>query len=110
MWAVGGVLPDGQQQNQEESENRIRQGQESVPRELLIQMPYYHARHKSDNPSFDNEEYLIKDSKDTGLLKPSAIKPAISTNAQNLVLKKPGTLSTADPAGLKAFLENLLEP
>jgi mRNA interferase MazF len=59
--------------------------------------------------SFDIGEYLIKNWKDTGLLKPSAIKPAISTIAQNLVLKKLGNLSTDDLAGLKAVLENLLE-
>jgi len=59
--------------------------------------------------SFDIGEYLIKNWKEAGLLKPSAIKSAISTIAQNLVLKKLGTLSTDDLTGLKTVLENLLE-
>jgi len=59
--------------------------------------------------SFDIGEYLIKNWKEAGLLKPSAIKFAISTIAQNLVLKKLGTLSTDDLTGLKTVLENLLE-
>ena len=41
-------------------------------------------------------ECLIQDWRDAGLLKPSAIKPAISTIEQTLVLKKLGKISLQD--------------
>ena len=41
-------------------------------------------------------ECLIHDWRDAGLLKPSAIKPAISTIEQTLVLKKLGKISLQD--------------
>ena len=54
-------------------------------------------------------ECLIQDWQDAGLLKPSAIKPAISTIEQMLVLKKLGRLSHQDLTTLDAILEELLE-
>jgi mRNA interferase MazF len=53
-------------------------------------------------------ECLIKKWKEAGLLKPSAIKPAISTIEQKLVLKKLGVLSTDDLASLNITLKELL--
>lgn len=53
-------------------------------------------------------ECLIKNWKEAGLLKPSAIKPAISTIEQKLVLKKLGVLSTDDLASLNNTLKELL--
>lgn len=59
--------------------------------------------------SFDIGECLIKNWKEAGLLKPSAIKSAISTIEQKLVLKKLGTLSADDLASLNAVLKDLLD-
>lgn len=54
-------------------------------------------------------ECLIEDWQAAGLLKPSAIKQAISTIEQTLVLKKLGRLSSKDPVStgntLKKFLD-----
>lgn len=56
----------------------------------------------------DVGECLIADWQGAGLLKPSAVKPAISTIEQVLVLKKLGSLSANDIPSvdrmLKAFL------
>lgn len=46
--------------------------------------------------TFGIGECMIKNWKEAGLLKPSAIKPAISTIEQRLVLKKLGKLSSED--------------
>lgn len=54
-------------------------------------------------------ECLIKNWEEAGLLKPSAIKSAISTIEQKLVLKKLGKLSTDDLTSLNAALKDLLE-
>ena len=54
-------------------------------------------------------ECLIQDWQDAGLLNPSAIKPAISTIEQMLVLKKLGRLSHQDLTTLDAILEELLD-
>jgi len=59
--------------------------------------------------SFDIGECLIKNWKDAGLLKPSAIKPAVSTVEQRLVSKKLGTLSSDDLSSLNGALKDLLE-
>lgn len=53
-------------------------------------------------------ECLIKNWKEAGLLKPSAIKSAISTIEQKLVLKKLGKLSADDLTSLNAVLKDLL--
>lgn len=58
---------------------------------------------------FEIGECLIKNWKEAGLLKPSAIKSAISTIEQKLVLKKLGKLSTDDLTSLNAALKDLLE-
>jgi len=58
--------------------------------------------------SFDIGECLIKNWKESGLLKPSAIKPAISTIERKLVLKKLGMLSPDDLASLDSALKELL--
>lgn len=53
-------------------------------------------------------ECLIKDWKNSGLLKPSAIKPAISTIEQKLILKKLGRLSSEDLISMENALKELL--
>jgi mRNA interferase MazF len=58
--------------------------------------------------SFDIGECLIKNWKEAGLLKPSTIKPAISTIERKLVLKKLGMLSPDDLASLDSALKELL--
>jgi mRNA interferase MazF len=54
-------------------------------------------------------ECLIKDWQDAGLLKPSAIKPAISTIEQALVLKRLGKLSSKDLLLLQNTLKEFLD-
>ncbi len=54
-------------------------------------------------------ECLIKDWQDAGLLKPSAIKPAISTIEQALVLKKLGKFSSKDLLLLQNTLKEFLD-
>ena len=53
-------------------------------------------------------EYLIRNWKEAGLLKPSALKPAISSIEQKLVLKKLGDLSADDIVDLNVTLKTLL--
>ena len=53
-------------------------------------------------------ECLITDWQVAGLLKPSAIKPAISTIEQKLVLKKLGGLSSKDREAMERALKELL--
>ncbi len=53
------------------------------------------------------EESLIRYWREAGLLKPSAIKPAIATIEQTLVLRKLGCLSHADLADMEKFLRIL---
>jgi mRNA interferase MazF len=48
--------------------------------------------HKADGPV----EYVIEDWEKTGLLKPSLIKPAVSTIEQKLIIKKLGSFSSKD--------------
>lgn len=54
-------------------------------------------------------ECLIKDWQGAGLLKPSAIKPAISTIEQALVLKKLGKLPPKDIISLENTLKEFLD-
>ena len=54
-------------------------------------------------------ECLIQNWQGAGLLKPSAIKPAISTIEQTLVLKKLGKLSRQDLTSMDTVLEELLD-
>jgi len=54
-------------------------------------------------------ECSVSDWKIAGLLKPSAIKPAISTIEQKLVLKKLGKLSSADLSSVENALRNFLD-
>jgi len=53
-------------------------------------------------------ECLIHDWRDAGLLKPSAIKPAISTIEQTLVLKKLGKISLQDLTSMDTALKEFL--
>ena len=53
-------------------------------------------------------ECLIQDWRDAGLLKPSAIKPAISTIEQTLVLKKLGKISLQDLTSMDTALKEFL--
>ena len=54
-------------------------------------------------------ECLIKDWQNAGLLKSSAIKPAISTIEQPLVLKKLGSLSRGDFISIENALKEILD-
>jgi mRNA interferase MazF len=54
-------------------------------------------------------ECLIKDWQVAGLLKPSAIKPAISTIEQKLILKKLGSLSSDDLSSAENALKKFLD-
>jgi mRNA interferase MazF len=58
--------------------------------------------------SSDVDECLIADWQSAGLLKPSAVKPAISTIEQVLVLKKLGSLSASDLLSVDRMLKALL--
>ena len=53
-------------------------------------------------------EYLLQDWNNSGLLKPSAIKPAISTIEQTLVVRKLGALSHRDLVSLENAVKELL--
>lgn len=54
-------------------------------------------------------ECLVSDWKEAGLLKPSAIKPAISTIEQTLVLKKLGALSPRDSSSMDKAIKGFLD-
>ncbi len=54
-------------------------------------------------------ECLVSDWKDAGLLKPSAVKPAISTIEQTLVLKKLGDLSPRDSSSMDKAIKGFLD-
>ncbi|RJQ40146.1 MAG: type II toxin-antitoxin system PemK/MazF family toxin [Nitrospiraceae bacterium] len=54
-------------------------------------------------------ECLIGDWQIAGLLKPSAIKAAVSTLEQKLVLKRLGALSSDDISSMENALKNLLD-
>jgi len=58
---------------------------------------------------FDIGECRIQNWQEAGLLKPSSIKPVLSTIEQKLVLKKLGSLSTDDLTSLNVALKDLLE-
>jgi len=59
--------------------------------------------------SYDVGECHIADWQSAGLLKPSAVKPAISTIEQVLVLKKLGSLSAQDIPLVDLMLKALLD-
>jgi len=54
-------------------------------------------------------EFFIEDWQSAGLLKSSAVKPAISTIEQRLVLKKLGRLSHQDFSSLEKALKELFD-
>lgn len=54
------------------------------------------------------DEYLVDDWQSAGLLKPSAIKPAISTIERSLILKRLGSLSSDDLSATENVLRELL--
>ncbi|MCC7211132.1 MAG: type II toxin-antitoxin system PemK/MazF family toxin [Candidatus Brocadia sp.] len=54
-------------------------------------------------------ECLIEDWRDAGLLKPSSIKPAVSTIEQGLVIKKLGKLSPKDLFRMENALKEFLD-
>lgn len=59
--------------------------------------------------SYGDDECLIEGWGKAGLLKPSSIKPAISTIEQSLVLKRLGKLSQRDLFSLNDAIKELLE-
>lgn len=56
----------------------------------------------------DIGESVIEDWQNAGLLKPSVMKPVISTIEKTLVLKKLGRISARDPASLDKVLRKLV--
>ena len=54
-------------------------------------------------------ECLLRDWQNAGLLKPSSVKPVISTIEQTMVLKKLGNLSEKDSYAVKDVLKELLD-
>jgi mRNA interferase MazF len=58
--------------------------------------------------TFGIGECMIKNWNEAGLLKPSSIKPAISTIEQKLVLKKLGKLSSEDLVAMDKALKDFL--
>lgn len=54
-------------------------------------------------------EVIIQEWEDAGLLKPSAIKPVITTIEKNLVLKKMGQLKNDDLSELQKSITMILE-
>ena len=59
-------------------------------------------------PSRTIGEVIIQDWRAAGLLKPSAIKPVITTIEKHLVIKAMGQLSSEDNAALKENLKTIL--
>jgi mRNA interferase MazF len=59
-------------------------------------------------PSRTIGEVIIQDWRGAGLLKPSAIKPVITTIEKHLVIKAMGQLSSEDNAALKEKLQTIL--
>ncbi|MEW6675893.1 MAG: type II toxin-antitoxin system PemK/MazF family toxin [Nitrospirota bacterium] len=59
--------------------------------------------------TFGIGECFMKNWKEAGLLKPSSIKPAISTIEQTLVLKKLGKLFSEDLISMDNALKELLD-
>lgn len=53
-------------------------------------------------------EYLIAEWTAAGLLKPSVIKPIVTSLEKNLVLKSLGHLQTADQHGLEETLQQII--
>ena len=53
-------------------------------------------------------EVIIQDWQAAGLLKPSAIKPVITTIEKHLIIKAMGQLMSEDHAALKASLKTIL--
>jgi len=54
-------------------------------------------------------EVIIKDWQEAGLLKPSAIKPVITTMEKSLVIKTMGRLKERDQKALQESLKEILE-
>ena len=54
-------------------------------------------------------ETLITEWSTAGLLKPSVIKPIITTLEKPLVIRKLGKLETLDIQALKAYLQQIIE-
>ncbi len=62
---------------------------------------------RTEKPTVIGEGF-IENWKTAGLLKPSTVKPAISTIEENLVLKRLGRLSPRDLASLDNILRRLI--
>jgi mRNA interferase MazF len=54
------------------------------------------------------DNLVIQDWQSAGLLKPSVVKPIITTVEKNLVLRKLGALTTEDQQGLRRLLTQIL--
>ena len=69
----------------------------------VIIMAITSKTHKTDDPG----EYVIDDWKNAGLVKPSLMKPAISTIERKLIIRKLGGLSSRDMESLERALRGL---
>jgi mRNA interferase MazF len=53
-------------------------------------------------------EVIVREWQAAGLLKPSVIKPVITTIEKNLIIKMMGTLASTDQQSLRQVLQNVL--
>ena len=70
------------------------------------QPEHWPAIHRNGGP--DSPEYAVRGWQAAGLLKPSAIKPILTTLEQRLVRQRLGTLDEADRAALRQALALIL--
>lgn len=59
--------------------------------------------------TFGHSDCIIAKWEDAGLLKPSVVKPAISTIEKSIVLRKLGELSVSDRKNLDTYLKTLFD-
>lgn len=86
------------------------------PAVIISSVAYHRSRHdvivmaitSQPNPVTAFGEVAVQDWQPAGLLKPSVIKPVLTTIDPKLVIKKLGRLSSADQAALRQVLASLL--
>jgi len=71
---------------------------------------YYDVVIMAITSQFDNKDnYIIEKWKEAGLLKPSVLKPVISTIDKSLIIKKLGTLNNKDFLLMKEVLNDIFK-
>jgi mRNA interferase MazF len=86
------------------------------PAVIISSAAYHRSRHdvlvmaitSQRNPVTGFGEVAVQDWQSAGLLKPSAIKPVLTTIDPKLVIKRLGRLSSADQTALRQALATLL--